>query len=259
MLPLSKKDELVARRREVLATLQPHFMCDYDETQAIGRRYRRQDELGTPLCVTFDFDSLDDHAVTVRDRDSMDQDRVPIDRARRPPAATASASDTCSARRVRSAEATTCGLSARRTVATRDSGMLKISSSTPASTNGRRSSATDILRLADREAGRRLRAGGVGEDHLRVSAVCSSDSVSMHAVDIHVTAMSSAGSRPTVGAVAVQHLDLVADGVEVAGDVAGVGVLGDELERALLAAAADHDRDAVIVDGRGRLRASRMR
>ena len=52
-------------------------MSDYDETQAIGRRYRRQDELGTPLCVTVDFDTLDDHAVTVRDRDSMDQERVP--------------------------------------------------------------------------------------------------------------------------------------------------------------------------------------
>lgn len=53
-------------------------MCDYDETQNIGKRYRRQDELGTPLCVTYDFDSLEDGAVTVRDRDSMEQDRVPI-------------------------------------------------------------------------------------------------------------------------------------------------------------------------------------
>ena len=55
-------------------------MCDMDETQAIGRRYRRQDELGTPYCVTFDFESIDDQAVTVRDRDSMAQDRVSIDR-----------------------------------------------------------------------------------------------------------------------------------------------------------------------------------
>ena len=54
-------------------------MTDYDETQAIGRRYRRQDEIGTPLCVTVDFDSLDDNAVTVRDRDTMEQTRVPID------------------------------------------------------------------------------------------------------------------------------------------------------------------------------------
>ena len=56
-----------------------YYMTDYDETQAIGRRYRRQDEIGTPLCVTVDFDSLDDNAVTVRDRDSMEQTRVPID------------------------------------------------------------------------------------------------------------------------------------------------------------------------------------
>ena len=54
-------------------------MVDYDETQSIGKRYRRQDEIGTPLAVTVDFDSLDDHAVTGRDRDSMEQVRVPID------------------------------------------------------------------------------------------------------------------------------------------------------------------------------------
>ncbi|MFP4513197.1 MAG: glycine--tRNA ligase [Acidimicrobiales bacterium] len=78
VLPLSKKDTLIPPAQEVLAALQPHFMCDYDETQAIGRRYRRQDELGTPYCVTIDFDSLDDKAVTIRDRDSMDQERVPI-------------------------------------------------------------------------------------------------------------------------------------------------------------------------------------
>ena len=53
-------------------------MCDYDETQAIGRRYRRQDELGTPYCITIDFDTIDDRAVTVRERDSMQQERVPI-------------------------------------------------------------------------------------------------------------------------------------------------------------------------------------
>ena len=57
VLPLSKKDELIAPSQEVLALLQPRWMCDYDETQAIGRRYRRQDELGTPYCVTIDFDS----------------------------------------------------------------------------------------------------------------------------------------------------------------------------------------------------------
>jgi glycyl-tRNA synthetase len=79
VLPLSKKDTLVPTAREVLHLLQPNFMCDYDETQSIGRRYRRQDEIGTPYCVTVDFDSLEDRAVTVRDRDSTAQDRVPID------------------------------------------------------------------------------------------------------------------------------------------------------------------------------------
>ena len=79
VLPLSKKESLTPVAREVLRRLQPHFMCEYDETQAIGRRYRRQDEIGTPYCVTVDFDSLDDDAVTVRERDSMSQGRVPID------------------------------------------------------------------------------------------------------------------------------------------------------------------------------------
>jgi glycyl-tRNA synthetase len=53
-------------------------MCEYDETQAIGRRYRRQDEVGTPFCVTVDFDTLQDEAVTVRERDAMTQERIPI-------------------------------------------------------------------------------------------------------------------------------------------------------------------------------------
>jgi len=79
VLPLSKKDELVGVSDEVLALLQPHYMCDFDVTQAIGRRYRRQDEIGTPYCVTVDFDTLEDRAVTIRERDSMDQERVPID------------------------------------------------------------------------------------------------------------------------------------------------------------------------------------
>ncbi len=60
------------------SALQPHFMCDYDVTQCIGKRYRRQDEVGTPWCVTVDFDSLEDDAVTVRDRDTTEQVRVPI-------------------------------------------------------------------------------------------------------------------------------------------------------------------------------------
>ncbi|MBA2625662.1 MAG: glycine--tRNA ligase [Acidimicrobiia bacterium] len=79
VLPLSKKDTLTPLAREVLRSLQPHFMCDYDETQAIGRRYRRQDEIGTPYCVTVDFDSLEDEAVTIRERDSLEQVRVPVD------------------------------------------------------------------------------------------------------------------------------------------------------------------------------------
>ena len=79
VLPLSKKEELEATSREVLTSLQPHFMCDFDTTQSIGRRYRRQDEVGTPWCVTVDFDSLEDRAVTVRDRDTTEQVRVPID------------------------------------------------------------------------------------------------------------------------------------------------------------------------------------
>jgi glycyl-tRNA synthetase len=79
VLPLSKKAELTPTAREVLGLLQPHWMVDYDETQSIGRRYRRQDEVGTPYCVTVDFDSIEDRAVTIRDRDSLEQVRVPID------------------------------------------------------------------------------------------------------------------------------------------------------------------------------------
>jgi len=78
VLPLSKKAELSELARGVWAQVRPHFMSTYDETQAIGRRYRRQDEIGTPLCVTVDFESLEDKAVTIRERDSMAQVRVPI-------------------------------------------------------------------------------------------------------------------------------------------------------------------------------------
>jgi glycyl-tRNA synthetase len=78
VLPLSKKDTLTPLARQVYATLADRYLVDYDETQAIGRRYRRQDEVGTPLCVTVDFDSLDDGAVTIRERDSTQQQRVPI-------------------------------------------------------------------------------------------------------------------------------------------------------------------------------------
>ena len=78
VLPLSKNEQLSPKAREVLDQVQPHFMTDFDQTQAIGRRYRRQDEIGTPYCVTVDFESIEDDAVTVRERDSMEQDRVPI-------------------------------------------------------------------------------------------------------------------------------------------------------------------------------------
>jgi glycyl-tRNA synthetase len=80
VLPLSKNDKLVPVADEVAALLRPHLMIDADAAGSIGRRYRRQDEVGTPLCVTVDFDSLDDRAVTIRDRDTMAQDRVPIDK-----------------------------------------------------------------------------------------------------------------------------------------------------------------------------------
>ncbi len=79
VLPLSKKDTLTPLAHEVRKALSARYMVDYDETQSIGKRYRRQDEIGTPLAVTVDFDSLDDRAVTVRDRDTMEQVRVPID------------------------------------------------------------------------------------------------------------------------------------------------------------------------------------
>ncbi|MCX5999034.1 MAG: glycine--tRNA ligase [Chloroflexi bacterium] len=79
ILPLSKNEKLVPLAREVHAGLRGDFMTQYDDSQSIGRRYRRQDEIGTPLCVTVDFQSLDDRQVTVRDRDSLKQIRVPIE------------------------------------------------------------------------------------------------------------------------------------------------------------------------------------
>ncbi|MEX2505060.1 MAG: glycine--tRNA ligase, partial [Egicoccus sp.] len=80
VLPLSRKEELTPLAKQVFDAVKVRWMCDYDETQAIGRRYRRQDEIGTPYCVTVDFESVDDKSVTVRDRDTMSQDRVSIDR-----------------------------------------------------------------------------------------------------------------------------------------------------------------------------------
>ncbi len=77
VLPLSKK--LSEKAEEVYSNLSKKFMCDYDEAGSIGKRYRREDEIGTPYCVTIDFDTLDDNCVTIRDRDTMEQIRVKID------------------------------------------------------------------------------------------------------------------------------------------------------------------------------------
>ena len=77
VLPLSKK--LSEKANEVYEELSKEFMCDYDEAGSIGKRYRREDEIGTPYCVTVDFDTLDDESVTIRDRDTMEQVRVKID------------------------------------------------------------------------------------------------------------------------------------------------------------------------------------
>ena len=80
VLPLSRKPDLVEATERVASVLRPLWEVEVDVTQAIGRRYRRQDEIGTPFCVTIDFETLDDQAATVRDRDTMAQDRVGIGR-----------------------------------------------------------------------------------------------------------------------------------------------------------------------------------
>jgi len=78
VLPLSRNEKLTPLAREIHKQLRPNFMTWYDDSQSIGRRYRRQDEVGTPFCVTIDFQSLEDRQVTIRDRDSLAQIRVPI-------------------------------------------------------------------------------------------------------------------------------------------------------------------------------------
>jgi glycyl-tRNA synthetase len=78
ILPLSRNEKLLPLSQEIYTDLRRCWMVQYDNSQAIGRRYRRQDEIGTPLCVTIDFDSLEDSAVTIRERDSMRQIRVPV-------------------------------------------------------------------------------------------------------------------------------------------------------------------------------------
>jgi len=79
ILPLSKKEELIKVSNDIQQTLQKFYRTEVDVTQSIGKRYRRQDEIGTPYCVTVDFDSLEDLSVTIRNRDSMDQERIKIE------------------------------------------------------------------------------------------------------------------------------------------------------------------------------------
>ena len=83
ILPLSKKEELSTVAKDIWRELRQDWVTDYDESKSIGRRYRRQDEIGTPFCVTVDFQTLEDHAVTIRERDSMSQERVPVADLRR--------------------------------------------------------------------------------------------------------------------------------------------------------------------------------
>ena len=78
ILPLSKKDELIEVSNNIKNILQENYRTEIDVTQSIGKRYRRQDEIGTPYCITVDFDSLDDNSVTIRSRDSMEQERILI-------------------------------------------------------------------------------------------------------------------------------------------------------------------------------------
>ncbi|MFC1988857.1 glycine--tRNA ligase [Chloroflexota bacterium] len=78
ILPLSRREPLVEKAKDIHADLRKHLMVAYDDAQSVGRRYRRQDEIGTPFCITVDFQSLEDNQVTIRDRDSMNQIRIPI-------------------------------------------------------------------------------------------------------------------------------------------------------------------------------------
>ncbi|GAB90110.1 glycine--tRNA ligase [Gordonia rhizosphera] len=80
VLPLSRNEKLSPKAKDLAAELRKHWSVEFDDAQGIGRRYRRQDEIGTPFCVTIDFDTLDDQAVTVRERDTMSQERVALDK-----------------------------------------------------------------------------------------------------------------------------------------------------------------------------------
>jgi len=82
VMPLMKKPDLENVATKLMRDLQVDFKCEYDTAGSIGKRYRRQDEIGTPACLTIDFDTLTDHAVTVRDRDTMVQERVALDKVK---------------------------------------------------------------------------------------------------------------------------------------------------------------------------------
>jgi glycyl-tRNA synthetase len=79
VLPLSRNADLSPKARDLAAVLRKNWNVDFDDAGAIGRRYRRQDEIGTPYCLTVDFDTLEDDAVTVRERDTMSQERIGLD------------------------------------------------------------------------------------------------------------------------------------------------------------------------------------
>jgi len=79
ILPLLKKDGLNDKARDIFNDLKSRFACHYEEKDSIGKRYRRQDAIGTPICITIDHDTLKDNQVTVRDRDTMQQERIPLD------------------------------------------------------------------------------------------------------------------------------------------------------------------------------------
>jgi glycyl-tRNA synthetase len=79
VLPLSRNEQLSPKARDLATELRKRWNVDFDDAGAIGRRYRRQDEIGTPYCVTIDFETLDDQAVTVRERDTMQQERIGLD------------------------------------------------------------------------------------------------------------------------------------------------------------------------------------
>ena len=79
VLPLSRNADLSPKAKDLAAELRKRWNVEFDDSGAIGRRYRRQDEIGTPYCITVDFETLDDQAVTVRERDSMQQERIGLD------------------------------------------------------------------------------------------------------------------------------------------------------------------------------------